>query len=573
MRSFIYLLFLLAVPPTGGTRNIHTLAEVSEKLSEHVSGNPSFTSFSGPGHVLGGTQLPPSAIAEARVVHFEGRESLVSQGLTHLANAASRNVDRAASALDTTLGHCLRSGSGCTGSMQALVHDAAKVALESAKNTATNVDTIATMTEKISGNLLVVAVGTYTSVTAGQKEAEDICIDEGIGAYASVAAATGGQLAVHATSGSAFASCLTGTATSVTASAAPLIGPYAPIAGTVSGIIAGIGCSLGTSHIGNQITQSVVNDVHGRRRAYLHQTEVRRVFKDLMNIGSPDDELRSWYNQAITAAQARGLLDLKNAGMFWSVMPDEFISDMLDFATDDIRDQAEAYVDYAKTRDGDNKFMPSSAQVSYLKKHILSKWCLPSNWVEWIDIWKTGSALYTGFKSAVKTDQKKRAVAIADMLDAQNLIGERFTVTMMDGHGRQWLATLLELQSRGYDLEKVHLRIVDIDDAVNEWHKLFFPSSYTTVVRSTPDKGGIYKEDVPEKGILYMNFCGLGGTNAILESRLKEFKASGVLSRTMVSISSRGGANPATYDFLTGLGTEVSSRGKRNMGFHTFTFE
>lgn len=119
----------------------------------------------------------------------------------------------------------------------------------------------------------------------------------------------------------------------------------------------------------------------------------------------------------------------------------------------------------------------------------------------------------------------------------------------------------------------MHLKLIDIDDAGNDWHELFFPSSYTTVVRSTPDKGGIYKEDVPEKGILYMNFCGLGGTNAILESRLKEFEDSGVLSRTMVSISSRGGANPATYDFLTRLGTEVCSRGKWNMGFHTFTFE
>ena len=566
---FLFFLVFIAFAPTRGAPNIHTFTEVSEQ----VSGNPSFIAFSGTGHVLGGTTLPPEAIAEARVARFGGGESLVSQGLSRITDVASHNVHTAQVTMDATLGHCLRSGSGCTGSLQALAHDAAEVALDSAKNTATNVDSVVTMTNMIPGNMIGVAVGAYTSVKTGQKEAEDICDDEGIGAYAPIAAATGGQFAVHAVSGSAFASCLTGTTTSVTSSAAPLLGPYAPVVGTVSGVIAGIGCSLSTSHIGNQITQSIVNDVHGRRRAYLHQTEVRRVFKDLMNIGSPDDELRMWFNQAITAANSRGLLDLKNAGVFWSAMPDEFISDMLDFATDDIRDQAEAYVDYAKTREGDNKFMPSSAQVSYLKKHILSKWCLPSNWDEWIDLWKTGSALYTGFKSAVKTDQKKRAVAIADMLDAQNLIGERFTVTMMDGHGRQWLATLLELQSRGYDLEKVHLRIVDIDDAVNDWHELFFPSSYTTVIRSTPDEGGIYKEDVPEKGILYMNFCGLGGTNAILESRIKEFQEAGVLSKTIVSISSRGGDNPDTYDFLTGLGTEVCSRGSKGMGFHTFTFQ
>ena len=117
MHSFIFFVFLLTLAPIRGTRNIHTLAEVSEQLSEQVSRNPSFTPFSGTGHVLGGTPLPSEAFAEARVAHFEGGESLASQGLAHLADAASRNVDTAQATLDATLGHCLRSGSGCTGSM------------------------------------------------------------------------------------------------------------------------------------------------------------------------------------------------------------------------------------------------------------------------------------------------------------------------------------------------------------------------------------------------------------------------------------------------------------------------
>ena len=146
---------------------------------------------------------------------------------------------------------------------------------------------------------------------------------------------------------------------------------------------------------------------------------------------------------------------------------------------------------------------------------------------------------------------------------------------MMDGHLRQWGAILRQMKNEGFILENVRLRIVDIVDSVNQWHELFLPKSYATVVHGTPEQGGIYAEEVPEKGVLYMNFCGLGRTNARLEARLEYLKKKGVLTRTIVSMSSRGGQNPETYGRLKKMegAEEVCKRGKKGMGFHTFAFD
>ena len=305
-----------------------------------------------------------------------------------------------------------------------------------------------------------------------------------------------------------------------------------------------------------------------------HKLPVLKIFRTLLNIGGVlDQELLDWINSVVGIAYDNRILRLKNASAqnFWPSLPQVFVDEMLNFTS--CRDQAEAYVSFMRDeKRNNNRFMPTNAQVDYLEKHIVSQWCLPSNWEEWIELWNTNDILYSGLKKAVQRDQQSRAKNIADMLDSQNLQGQKFTITMMDGHGRQWMTILLELQRRKYDLSLVHLRIVDINDAVNRWHKIFFPRSCATIVCSTPDEGGIYVENVPKNGILYMNFCGLGGKNSELKTRLNEFKRTGDLSRTIVSFSSRGGVNPSTYDFLKSLGKEVCCRGTKGMGFHTFSF-
>ena len=226
---------------------------------------------------------------------------------------------------------------------------------------------------------------------------------------------------------------------------------------------------------------------------------------------------------------------------------------------------------YRKKKKDKKKFMPSYTEVNFLKKVLSTFDISAKTWEEWLSLWD--GILYTGFSTDIIRDQKTRAEKLVDIIDKQNIRGEDVAITMMDGHGRQWISILIEFKKRGYDLKKVYLRLVDIDDAVNEWHELFFPPLLTEVIRSTPCEGGIYNELVPANGILYMNFCGLNGTNQKLLNRLTILKERGMLSRTMVSFSSRGGNNPRTYNFIKEIGNEVCSRGHRGMGFHTFAFD
>lgn len=610
MISFNKILsFLILVLAQQGLAQVHTFQELVaqipqqpqpqqprltfEQLIAQIPPQPqSPQPFSGPGHVLGGTNIPSGDLDALRARRLaslsqggQSEESVdatvstvttVSNMLGDVSKNLQKNADQAYKVAKNAPSYCTRNGNQCINGVN-IVRQSAEETARQAQNNANLANTVSKNFNAISDNIPVsgatiakgaatvaAGVSVYSSAKEGKKVYDDTCFDEdGIRSLAPVAGAVSGNLVTSSMSGAAFGQCF-----STTAGVTAYLGPWA----IVPSMVAGVACSAGTNYVGSQLTETVTDAMHGRKRAYLHQNEVRQVFEDLMNIGAPDDDLRAWSNRVISLAVDNKLATLKDAKNFWSKLPDGFVSMMLQDVPEGEREKAKAYVEYNRRQEGDNKFMPSSTQVSYLKNHILSKWCLPSDWYEWIEVWGR-DILYTGFKDEVIKDQRTRATNIVDMIDDQRLGDQDFTITMMDGHGRQWLATLLELKNRNYNLKKVHLRIVDIDDAVNDWHELFFPSSYTTVVRSTPEEGGIYKEDVPERGILYMNFCGLGGTNDILKTRLKEFKASGVLSKTLVSISSRGGPNPATYDFLKGLGTEVCSRGKKNMGFHTFRFE
>lgn len=410
--------------------------------------------------------------------------------------------------------------------------------------------------------LLSAAIGLHSSITAAIDESDDICYDEeGIKSLAPVITKLTGRLGTYAAAGVAGTGC------------AGIATPLTPVGMTA----AGIACSFGTAAAGGKIVDLVTDKAHGRRRAVRHKHEVRMILKEIMQIGKIDDDsLHEWRAQAMNAAASMRLYDVKEAKRFWTVLSDnnpEFINNMLELADSyGVRQQAEAHIEYATKHEGYNMFMPSSVQVDNLKSRILSNWCLPSNWYEWIELWQD-DILYTGFDRAIRRDQKNRAKAIVSKLTSLGLKGKEVTITMMDGHGRQWLAILIELREQGFDLNMIRLRIVDIVDSVNDWHDLFFPKGMTTVVRSTIEQGGIFLEEAPKNGVLYMNFCGLKGTNKILEDRITALKEAGTLSRTFVSISSRGGGNPETYDHLKKIGNLVSNRGAKGIGFHTFSFD
>ena len=293
---------------------------------------------------------------------------------------------------------------------------------------------------------------------------------------------------------------------------------------------------------------------------------------DLMKIGQSDDRLKKWQDEAIDYASNEGpfhSINLVDHKKFWKTMPPEFCEQQIQKFENPIL--AKAHVDYHIDHiDGRRriKFMPSSTQVDFFKKELLSRWRMPSSWDEWIDLWDRHDVLYTD-DERVLVDQQKRAKLATDILINSGLKNKNVSITMMDGHGRQLLTILKSLRSNGFDLTKVHLRIVDKDPDVNNWHKVFFPSTMTT-----PIKGSIYDEGVPPNGILYLNFCGLNGTNRQLIEFIQDHEKLGDLSRVMLSFSSRRGENPKTYQYFNDMknAEEKCNRGPPGMGFHTFYF-
>ena len=577
MTLFKLFTTILAIQGVAGVE-IHTLplAATSEPVSNAVSDAVANTvsdltttvaeSFPGTGRVLGTGSVPEttSAIRDARLRHYsstsnDGSDTTVTTTnlVTEAANMMQNSADEAVKIATNTLNTCTRSGRGCENGIA--------VARQTAEQTASRLQNGADWLHSVSENmpspetigLVSTAISVHNAVSQGQLEADDICYDdEGISAMLPVVSRSVGTLATGGVSGIAFSTCTTATA--------PFLGPLS--------LAAGVGCSYYTQRFGTTAVSGITDHVHGRRRAMNHQDEVREVLRSIVK---PSDELFAWQRKSISEAAGKGLLSLSKAKEFWSQMTSEFINARIADLPGDLQAQGRAFVESHKNGEGDNRFMPTPTQVSSLKSRILSRWCLPVNWEEWLELWGTGNVLYHGYEDAVVNDQEKRAEHVVKILKKNFGVDKEVTIVMMDGHLRQWGAILKQMKDEGFNLENVRLRIVDIVDSVNQWHELFLPKSYATIVHSTPEKGGIYAEEVPVNGVLYMNFCGLGRTNEILKTRLKYLKRNGVLKRTIVSMSSRGGQNPETFDWLKKMegSKEVCKRGKKGMGFHTFAFD
>jgi len=575
MTWYHIILIILAIQGVAGVK-IHTLpsATTSNTVSNAVSEAMASTmnsaiqlpaeSFPGTGHRLGTFILPETVteVRSARLQHFESNQEsgttvTATNLVTEAANLVQNSADGAARIATNTLNTCTRSGRGCENG----IATARRAAEEAAGRLQNGADWLQSVSDNMPSpetlGLVSTAISVHHAVTQGRQEADDICYDdEGISAMLPIVSRSVGTLATGGASGVAFGTC--------TSATAPFIGPLS--------LVAGFGCSYYTQSYGIAAVSGITDRVHGRRRAMNHQKEVRRILRTIVK---PSDKLFEWQKAAIVEAATKGLLNLGDAGKFWIVMTREFVDRMIMKLPGDLQAQGRAFVESHRNGEGDNRFMPTPTQVSSLQSQILSKWCLPVNWEEWLELWGTDNVLYHGYENAVIKDQQKRATHVVDILKNYNF-DEEVTVVMMDGHLRQWGAILRQMKNEGFNLENVRLRIVDIVDSVNQWHELFLPKSYATVVHGTLEQGGIYAEEVPEKGVLYMNFCGLGRTNARLEARLEYLKNKGVLTRTIVSMSSRGGQNPKTYDWLKkeiGGAKEVCKRGKKGMGFHTFAFD
>ena len=209
-------------------------------------------------------------------------------------------------------------------------------------------------------------------------------------------------------------------------------------------------------------------------------------------------------------------------------------------------------------------FMPSRFQTAQLKI-LTANLEMPNNWVDWMDLIDEK----TLFINILRNEQ-----VIADQNERANLICEKYkslavggtpTITLMDGHGRFCWILVNKLKKYGARLKLV---IIDINDGVNKWHKLFFPINNDFSSRSSR-WGDVLEFEPNRHDILYMNFCGLGALNLTLTKRILELYRKRSLNRVIFSFSTRSSPyNSNLIDWLLWIGgkeSKLTSRGN----FHT----
>lgn len=160
-----------------------------------------------------------------------------------------------------------------------------------------------------------------------------------------------------------------------------------------------------------------------------------------------------------------------------------------------------------------NKFQPTSEQIKILQKdNILEE--LRKEPLEWIQIMNSFiNYFYNGLKTKKKLDHQQRVEElIRKVINLWNSTHKKITLVLMDGHGRITIPLLFRIYEVGL-LKQVEIHVVDNDEIVDNFHKLFFPE----MVKCSHKDIYEYIQELPNKenAIIYLNFCSIGGKKGI----------------------------------------------------------
>lgn len=118
---------------------------------------------------------------------------------------------------------------------------------------------------------------------------------------------------------------------------------------------------------------------------------------------------------------------------------------------------------------------------------------------QWMEIIGDGSILYeTCGVSNLYEDHVQRA---KELVNSLVMTGSN-VLALMDGHGRIIWQVLIELKTRGLNINAYRFQIYDIDDDVNAWHYRFLPASCEIIPEDI-----LIQSNYPQ--VVYFNFCGL----------------------------------------------------------------
>ena len=116
-----------------------------------------------------------------------------------------------------------------------------------------------------------------------------------------------------------------------------------------------------------------------------------------------------------------------------------------------------------------NRFQPSQSQLKKLHELFGDYW----NRLDHLKrhAFLTKEQLYQEGEEHIYKDQIIRAQVLLDDIQDNKLTG----ILLMDGHGHMnWCLQEVALQ-KDFDMDKLNVQVIDLDNVVNDWHKAFLP--------------------------------------------------------------------------------------------------
>ena len=375
---------------------------------------------------------------------------------------------------------CTRSGKTCGEAATKFVRDvfgnglrtAVKKPVSTPTTTVTSPTSLPSFGHVIAGGILA-------------KEVKETYNEMGAGAAAIKSIGGAGTIAA---SSAAFASCAS----------------YGAIAGPVGSIVAGLACSIPVSIMGDQLTETVIDQ-------HVDVDDEEQVDSDRWE--PSDAQLEKC---ASSLSDAREYWDSLGSGVDLVTKKRLMIRWILE-----------------NMANPDNALMPAECQYVVLHELMSTMgWGEMSN-SDWLTLMGDGSILFDSLTNSesIMKDQMTRAREIVQKMIRDNIR----SIRTMDGHGRFVYSFLKAIAECGENVDDWEIDLVDMDQGVNGWHRWFMPEGVLV-----EDGNIINIEQVfLDQTLVYFNFCGIGGQEEELKSAIKEIINEG--KSVFISWSHRGG--------------------------------
>ena len=156
-----------------------------------------------------------------------------------------------------------------------------------------------------------------------------------------------------------------------------------------------------------------------------------------------------------------------------------------------------------------NPFQPSKVELDLLKSSPINLNITIDEWYNSFKyIFNRDGLMYNFLSYPLESwdDHRKKAIAFVDKFNEDTK-----TIRFLDGHGRFFYHIVRAMKEKDLCLNDYNFEVYDLDDTTYEWHKEFFPIEIDNF------KEDILKAEVDKSVAVFLNFCGLGNKDILIE--------------------------------------------------------